>query len=334
MSRNTIKVVILIVILIIVFSIATRARKTIDSLFSIKLEHHLISGGDNRPDFNPYKDSVDYFLYALHNGITERSFAEKVGWNDEKLRSKTDLLIKTGFLKKSNKGLLVPNVMIVTQKDGTSIYRNSEKTASEIADSIAVYMPQIKAAYAKLSLSKKYGFKKLSFFLVSNVLLDNWQINNIESQFVKKNRTSRHGKNYYYQIAELDPGSGREVFGIYGNKIQCGDTICAAVYGNKRVGVQLENYYADTSLPYLIPKDEEVFRQIAIGFLPALLSIFERNRSFFLEMYDQSTYNDEISFEEYFMWWYHFIYTRATDICGERQLISIPENGNFFYRGK
>jgi len=334
MTRNTIKIITLVIILLIIFSIVTRAQQKSDSLFSIKLEHHLISKGDNRPDFNPYRDSVDYFLYALHNGISEKIFAEKAGWNHEKLRSKTDLLINAGFLKRSNRGLLIPNVMIATQKDGKSIYKKSEKVASEIADSIAVYLPKIKSAYTGISFSQKFGFDQVSFFLVSNVLLDNWQINNVESKFVKDLRTLRHGKNYYYQIAELDENSDREVFGIYGNQVQCNDTICAAVYGNKRVGIQLKNYYADTSVPYLLPKDEEIFKQVALGFLPVLLNIFERSRPFFLKIYKGSTYKKGISFGEYFMWWYHFIYTRATDICGERKLIYIPQSGNFFYRGK
>jgi hypothetical protein len=106
------------------------------------------------------------------------------------------------------------------------------------------------------------------------------------------------------------------------------------VYGNKRVGIQLKNYYNDVSAPYILPKDEEVFKQMALGFLPSMLSIFERNRTFFVRVYNQSKYKDGISFEEYFMWWYHFIYTRATDICAERKMIRIPESGNFFYRGK
>jgi len=334
MKRNTIKIITLIAILMIVFSFRLCAQGKADNIFSVKLEHHLISRGDNRPNFNPYKDSIDYFLYAIHNGIHEKEFAVKAGWSNEKLQQKIDLLLNAGFLKKSMGGKLIPNAMVVSQKDGKAIYKVSEKVATEIADSLAVYLPKIKASYAAISFSDKFNFDQLSFFLISDVLLDNWQINNVESQFVKAPRTLRHGKNYYYQIAELDPKSEREVFGIYGNQVQCNDTICAAVYGNKRVGIQLKNYYNDVSAPYILPKDEEIFKQMALGFLPSMLSIFERNRTFFVRVYNQSKYKDGISFEEYFMWWYHFIYTRATDICAERKLIYIPESGNFFYRGK
>lgn len=334
MKRNTIKIITLIAILMIVFSFRLCAQVQAGNIFSVKLEHHLISRGDNRPNFNPYKDSIDYFLYAIHNGITEKEFAVKAGWSDEKLQQKIDLLLTAGFLKKSKGGKLIPNAMVVTQNDGKVIYKISEKVATEIADSLAVYLPKIKASYTAISFSDKFNFDQLSFFLISDVLLDNWQINNVESQFVKAPRTLRHGKNYYYQIAELDPKSDKEVFGIYGNQVQCNDTICAAVYGNKRVGIQLKNYYNDVTAPYILPKDEEVFKQMALEFLPSMLSIFERNRTFFLRVYNQSKYKDGISFEEYFMWWYHFIYTRATDICAERKLIRIPDSGNFFYRGK
>lgn len=334
MKFNTIKIITLIAILMLVFSFRLWSQETVDKILSVKLEHHLISRGDNRPNFNPYKDSIDYFLYAIHNGISEKEFSENAGWSNEKLQQKIDLLLNAGFLKKSASGKLTPNVMIVTQRDGKEIYKASEKIASVIADSLVAFLPRIKTVYRSISFSDKFSFDQISFFLISDVLLDNWQINNVENQFVKAPRTPRHSKNYYYQIAELDPKLDREVFGIYGNQVQCSDTICAAVYGNKRMSVQLQNYYNDAAAPYILPKDEEVFKQLALEFLPSMLRIFEENRAFFVKVYDQSKYKNGISFEEYFMWWYHFIYTRATDICAERKQIQIPASGNFFYRGK
>lgn len=304
------------------------------NIFSVKLEHHLISSGNNRPNINLYRDSTDYFLYALHRGMKVNQFAIYAGWSDSLLQKKTDQLIKAGFLTRSNKGKLYPACMITTQRDGRKMFILSETTATIIADSIRNILPLIEQLYPRLSFSTRYNFHDFAFFLLSDVLLDNWQINNLEREFLKSERTLHHGKHYYYQIAELEAAPARETFGIYGNQVRCADTICAAVYGNRRSGIQLERYFNDPTVPYVLPEDEKIFDEMANRFLPVLLKILKGKRAYFEKQYRGSVYRYEISFNEYFLWVYHFIYTRATDIMAERKMLTIPGSGNFFYRGK
>jgi hypothetical protein len=42
-------------------------------------------------------------------------------------------------------------------------------------------------------------------------------------------------------------------------------------------------------------------------------------------------YDKEITFEEFFIWWYHLIYTQATNEMKQKGLLSIPQSGNFPY---
>lgn len=304
------------------------------NIFTTKLEHHLISSGDNRPDFNPYRDSVDYFLYALHTGISAGEFARSAGWTDSTLQSHVKQLENSGFITKGKGGELLPSCMIVTQSAGEKLYERSETAAKEIADSLRSFVPACKAAFSTLSFSGRHSFDELSFFLLSDVLLDNWQINNVEKEFINQPRTARHGKNYYYQVAELKPGDSIEVFGIYGNQVLCNDSFCVAVYGNRRSHIRLEEYFTRKDLPFITPEDEVIFKALADQFKPALISILQRHKAEFETGYRQSVYSEQISFAEYFMWLYHFIYTRATDILNEQGVIHIPADGNFFYSGK
>ncbi|MGB5008260.1 MAG: hypothetical protein WBO39_15090, partial [Ferruginibacter sp.] len=308
--------------------------KTHANIFDVNLEHHLISSGDNRPDINLYKDSVVYFLYALHSGIQPEAFAWQAGWSDSMLKSKIRLLQQSDFLPNTDGEKLLPTCMIVTQETGQLLFAQSETVANEIADSIKIFIPFLQKEYPKLSFSGKQGFDDFSFFILSNVLLDNWQINNVEKEFVKQARTARHGKNYFYQIAELNPGDSLEVFGIYGNQVLCNDTICVAVYGNRRGKLNLADYFGRTGLPFISPADEELFKEMANLFKPQLIAVFEKYRETFVAAYQKSVYKNEISFAEYFMWYYHFIYTRVTEILAKRGLLKIPEGGNFFYSGK
>lgn len=307
--------------------------KTVD-IFNTKLEHHLISSGDNRPDFNPYKDSIDYFLYALHIGISPDEFANAAGWTDSMLQQKIKLLQNSGFLNNADGGILLPACMVITQETGAAFYSLSEKAAQEIADSIKHIIPVLKKEYSKLGFSGRYSFDTMSFFLLSDVLLDNWQINNVEKEFLNQPRTLRHGKNYFYQVAELRPNDSIEVFGIYGNQVQCNDSFCVAVYGNRRSQVNLNEYFSRKDLPFITPGDEEVFKTMASLFKPTLIHILQRYKSEFEDRYTLSVYSKQISFAEYFMWFYHFIYTRTTDILHQEGIIHIPAGGNFFYSGK
>jgi hypothetical protein len=45
-------------------------------------------------------------------------------------------------------------------------------------------------------------------------------------------------------------------------------------------------------------------------------------------------FDKETSFEEFFIWWYHIIYTKATDVLIEQNIIKSPKNGLFYYEMK
>jgi len=309
-------------------------KKNTSDIFKIKLDHHQISSGDNRPDFNPYKDSIDYFLYALHIGIEPEEFARAAGWPDSMLKNKIKALQQSDFLPKTDGEKLLPTCMVITQETGKQLFVQSENVAEQIADSIKSFIPTLLKSYPELSFSQKHNFDEMSFFLLSDVLLDNWQINNVEKEFVKQPRTARHGKNYFYQIAELNLDDSTEVFGIYGNQVMCNDTVCVAMYGNRRNGIKLDTYFNRNDLPFITPADENIFKDMASRFKPLLLQVLEKHRPAFEDSYNKSMYAHEISFTEYFMWLYHFIYTRATDILVQQGLIKMPEGNNFFYSGK
>ena len=43
-------------------------------------------------------------------------------------------------------------------------------------------------------------------------------------------------------------------------------------------------------------------------------------------------YSKEITFDEFFIWWYHFIYTKATNLMAEENMLKVPVGGNFSYQ--
>lgn len=285
----------------------------------------MISRGDNFPDFKIKKDSLDKFLFALHKGFSPKDFKDYVRFSDEKMNLSIALLESKNWLHKVN-NQYKPTVFIADEKDGELLYKYAKSISEKITQSIGKHLPEIKEQFNKTALSKTQDFQTWSFFVLSDVLLDSWQIDNVEKEFLKQeDRPLRNGKHYYFKISE-NTNQKIESFGIYGNQSEQINGRYVSVYGNNR------NHSKTTTSDNLISEaDNKILDEMAKNYLPKLLKILEDERSYCKKIYAKLGYDKEISFEEFFIWWYHFIYTQATNEMKEKGLLTIPESGNFGY---
>ena len=186
-----------------------------------------------------------------------------------------------------------------------------------------------------MDISKKFSFYDLSFFYISDILLDMGQIGNVEKEFLRKERPLRNGKRYYLAILEKDTTKNTEPFGIYGNQgLKNYDTIYIGVYGNTRTKSNIGwKDYENKNIHYFNKKDFDIFyNQMPKIFLPTLIDILEKNKPYFKNIYTELGYDKEISFNEFFIWWYHFIYSEATNKLIKDEIIKKPNNGLFYYK--
>ena len=315
----------LIVFALVVFVVSigggqgTFVDTNLNEIFNKKYQHKMISSGDNFPDFNVRKKKMDLILIALHEDVPLKEIQSKVEISHEEMDSIIQLLTSKSWLHKIN-GQYKPQVFIATNEDGKLLYEYARPISSKIVARIQEQLPEIQDQFEHTQLSNQYAFEDWAFLILSNVLLDNWQINHVEKQFLGKSaRPVRHGKNYYAAI--LESNTDRESFGIYGN--QFGQV---SVYGNnrKKADLSARNYVVSKS-------DGAVFIQMADDFSVDLLKILDEFKPYCYEVYEKTGYSEEITFEEFFIWWYHFIYTQATDLMAEMNLLKVPESGNFVY---
>ncbi len=324
----------LIIVLSSILILSCQTKKTkqissennrIDLLFKKKFEHSLISRGDNFPNFRYSKDSMDLFLVSLHENVSISDFQRKTNFSTEKIKKIEKLLESKNWLHYV-KGRPTPTIFIATQKDGEKLFQSSIPIANEIIEKIQDELPEIKQKFNQTEISKTQDFKKWSFLVLSNVLLDSWQIDNVEKEFLnREKRPERHGKNYYYSIME-NTEENRETFGIYGNQYEENEGKEISIYGNNKIGKLVAD---DDNI--ISKSDNEIFKTIADNFKPKLIEILNNNSEYIRKVYNETGYQDEISFDEFFIWWYHFIYTKTTDIMNEKGLLKIPKNGNFEY---
>ncbi len=303
--------------------------RSLEDILAADFEQHFISAGDNFPVISLFENDRFKFLVGLHNGFSVKEISEQLNWTKTALASEIDLLKENGYLAEKD-GALFPAISIVMDIEGKTQFKQCEPVAEMIAESIIKIAPTIKQMYDSMEVARQEPYEDFKFFIMSDVLLDNWQINNVERAFLKKERTLRHGKRYYLQFAEKDSLTKIEVFGIYGNQYRCKDSICYITYGNnrknhKKTFAELESM----DIPLLSIADQEILHEMSELYRPELIKILEANRAIFVQHYNASNYKNELSFEEYFIWFYHFLYTRATDKLAEKQQLQIPDTGIF-----
>lgn len=270
---------------------------------------------------------MDRLIVSLHNKISKEDFVTKYRWDGESYDKAISFLGTKGFVKNVN-DTFVPTCMIISEKDGEELFKLAEPVSEQIADSLIKRMQELKEKYSSTHLSKTIPFDSISFFVVSDVLLDNWQIGNVEESFLHTERPLRHGKNYYYSFLEnSDNETGP--FGIYGNM----GLNNFSVYGKnqRKVNSSKVNQGLE-SVPVIDSLDNSLFDKFSGEFTGALLAVLNLNKDYALDVYNKTGYSKEVSFPEFYIWWYHFIYTQTTDIIAKRGLINIPKSGNFFYR--
>jgi hypothetical protein len=324
----------ILLLILILGSCTVNKENTLKNITNSTFEIKQISRGSNNPDIDISKDSLDLLLIALHYKIPTQEIAKYFNWDNSKTERNTDLLVKNGLLKRKN-NVFIPAMGIFTFETGNILIEKSQKIANEIADSIKIIIPEVKNIHTQMDISKNYSFNDLSFFYLSDILLDMGQIGNVEKEFLKKERPLRNGKRYYLAILEKDTTKNTEPFGIYGNQgLKNNDTIYIGVYGNTRTKSNIGwDDYENKNIHYFNKKDFDIFyNQMPKVFLPTLIDILEKNKPYFISTYTELGYDKEITFNEFFIWWYHFIYSETTSKLVKDKIIKEPKNELFYYK--
>lgn len=331
--KNTIK---LCLLLILFGSCDMNKEKILEDIKSSTYRKFQISSGSNSPDLNIDKDSLNLFLTALHYRVPIKEIEKGFKWTHSKMDTNLDLLLKNGFIKESDQTFR-PTICILPLREGNMLIGKSQKIAHEIADSIKVILQEIKNLHSKVSISKKVSFYDLSFFYLSDMLLDVGQISKMEKDFLKSERPLRNGKRFYYALLESDSSSNTEPYGIYGNQgLVNNDSVYIAVYGNTRIPSNSGwMHYQDKKVYHFNKNDFDYFyNQIPEVFHQTLIEILNRNKSYFNDVYEELGYDKEITFNEFFIWWYHIIYSEATNKLINENIIKKPQNGLIYFKAE
>jgi len=330
---KALKTLITMLALIILAGCTAENNRTVDDILNAPLRVYHISGFEG-PQIDINKDSLAQFLTALHYNIPLSEIERALKWSPETTERNADALIENKLLTKKG-DYYQPALGVITLERGKLLEEKAQNVANEIADSVSSRLPEIKAIHHEANISKKHDFSELSLFYLSNVVLDNFQIQRVEEEFLNRERPLRNGSRYYIAIVEDDLAANTEPYGIYGNMgLFWSDSTGISVYGNRRTASNPGwDHYQDKYIHVFDEHDTQLITQTMPGlFFPTLLDILNRNKPGFEATYRELNFNEEISFEEFFIFWYHWIYTEATDVLIEREIIQKPQNDMFYYQ--
>ncbi|MGM0408716.1 MAG: hypothetical protein ACQERU_12085 [Bacteroidota bacterium] len=308
-------------------------NRAVENILDSTFRVYQISGYQG-PKIDIKKDSLAEFLTALHYNIPLSEIENALNWSPETTEKNTNTLIKNKLLTKKG-DYYQPTLGMLTLERGNLLEEKAQKVANEIADSICNWLPEIKRIHNETNISGQHDFSELSLFYLSNVILDNFQIQRMEEEFLNQERPLRNGSRYYLAIVEDDLATKTEPFGIYGNRgLLWNDSIGICVYGNKRIKSNIGwDNYKDKNIHVFDENDTQLItNKMPDVFFPCLLDILNKNKSYFEATYHELNFDKEVSFEEFFIFWYHFIYTEATDILIAKNIVQKPQNEMFYYQ--
>jgi hypothetical protein len=328
-----------------------------------------ISSGVNRPGLRLESDKLLDVLVALHRRHPESAIATGLNLTSDQLQDRLQRLVAEGLVKRRPDGRFVP-------------------TVTQTVSLIEARVPSLQAACRSLPGFRNVSFADASLLLLSDVLLDDCQIDEIEAEFLHAPRTLRGGGRYYLAVVENEKSTPVEPLGFYGNHQEQVGPIAINLYGNQRYkgpenlitltqsdavsafgfepttplptvrrelandifklwgdpkadvsepkkaglrGLGLVDDNGKVLAPVLSASDNDHLSEIATAFRPALLQLLEARRASIQAAYKASPYFEDVSFEEYAIWWYHAFYSAVTDQLIVRGTVTPPKRATLTY---
>ncbi|MGV3466391.1 MAG: hypothetical protein ACO1OT_14000 [Heyndrickxia sp.] len=332
--------------------------KDFDNRFFEKM---FISRGDNFPSLDMSKENLDFICVMLHQRNTINEICETLSLAETICMDRLSRLIREGLVKEEN-GRYLPTFLVVTEGEGTFFQELCVDIGDAVIQLILENKEKIMEETFKIPAFQPFTFETLSLFILSDVILDCIQIDNVEELFLMSTRPLRANNNYYFALMEKQLDIHSEAFGIYGNHCESFGELAFCLYGNSRYASmnlvtltemqaieifgdfkldiqsfkkhilkQLVAYQTDKIplekniqsglerlnmistdgkvLPILNEREYQSLYHVANVIKEDLITLLHSYRAVLMKAYIRSGYNQETSFEEFFIWYYHFLYS-------------------------
>ncbi len=324
--------------LLIIFSSCNK-EKNINEILNGKFVFVTIPQNDSiETEFN--QKQLKKLLVLLHNRVPESEIKNLLGLNNIQYQEKINQLFGSSLIKKKEDGSFVPTCMIIDTINQRELKNIASPIGKLVAEIVIDRLPLIKSLYLKFLMNNSqkgktltgFSFDEISLFLLSNVILNEWQLKNIQEKFIKSHPPSRERDNYYAALFQLDNYNSINVFL---NRSILNDNYLKKFYSKiiKENDFVYPSSYNYIKIPYE-KKYEKLFENMASIVAKDLIENLEKKKPLLVKYFLNSVYKDEISFREWLMWVYQFIVTEATEYLIKKDIIKEATNIYFVQSGE
>jgi len=201
---------------------------------SERYQHAVISRGDHYPGVDVERDQLDAVLVLLHRDASLPEIAEALDLAPQALQDRIARLVAEGLVGRGEAGRYRPAAPVISLDDAARHFSVERALVDETADLIVSHLPGIRARAVATPGLEDFPFENASLLILSNVVLDNPQIDTVEADFLDVRRPLRGGGRYYFSLNEGEPDSETDRFGIYGNHWNDYGDVGVGLYGNRR----------------------------------------------------------------------------------------------------
>jgi hypothetical protein len=295
----------------------------------------------------------------LDRGRSPQAIARLLHWSPANVQTHIDLLIAAQLLRRDDTGTYTPTFLTADRADAARFRAIDGALVERLAAAIRRRQPQLQERFMHALQIDAQQARTLSLFAFGDVPFDRWQVRNVRKEFLPGYPPARAGKGFYL-LASGDESGPLAAFGFYSHAEQRHGDVLVATFGrarsadpfaagNPRVAdARLASYLAfvqgrtpasaqmrraglvragKPTLVVVSQVDYAALPAIADEFRDELLQLLMADRPKIEAAWKASRYAQRVSFQEFALWWYHFLYADVIDRLIQDGTIDVPDAG-------
>lgn len=309
-----------LIILVCLITYSCRAKKEID------FNNYFLYNIDDNNNIDLEEKYYTLFLVCIKYNLPISYFISMTQFSVGKTREIIYDLKSTEHIKIKDKSI-TPAIFIADNNDKKGIQQLAQKSAEKIATLIQTDSTYIKTEYKKLEVSKTLDFEQWSFVFIGDILIGQSQLGSIRINLLKDTINNYQYQTCYNSIIENNNPVLNNFY--YNNYI--GGTSASSTYEFGNYNYIKKDYWRTSENQNIISAEDNFkLYQISFDYSKKLIPILKSNIEEVKFFYNNSHFKNEISFNVFYYWYYHFVYTESIQKLINKNILTKQER-NFKY---
>lgn len=156
------------------------------------------------------QNNVDKLLILLHNRVGKEEILKELNMGEEEYNNTINRLFAEGLIKTVEGNQFIPACMVITSEEAKDIRNYVSTFGADVAEIIIEKYSQAKEKYSRLNSFFNIPFEDASLFILYNVMMDKWQLNNIVEIFLRSDIPQRGSNRAFVMVHQNDSFAGTE----------------------------------------------------------------------------------------------------------------------------